>query len=71
MAGAGSLDRRKYSRLGTDQIISFAEVDRKDQLAVGKNLSSGGISFRHAAQDLKDGCESGLPSYPSDGAFEP
>ena len=38
-------DRRKYPRLGTDQIISFAEVDNKDQLAVGKNLSSGGISF--------------------------
>ena len=45
MADPESLNRRKYPRLGTDQIISFAEVDRKDQLAVGKNLSSGGISF--------------------------
>lgn len=44
MASDGS-DRRKYRRLGTDQIISFAEVDRPDRLAVGKNLSSGGIRF--------------------------
>ncbi len=44
MAQEGS-DRRKYRRLGTDQIISFAEVDRPDRLAVGKNLSSGGIRF--------------------------
>jgi hypothetical protein len=47
-------DRRKYPRLGTDQIISFAEVDHKDQLAVGKNLSSGGISFEAV------GCEINL-----------
>ncbi len=54
MEGPESLDRRKYPRLGTDQIISFAEVDRKDQLAVGKNLSSGGISFEAV------GCEINL-----------
>jgi hypothetical protein len=47
-------DRRKYSRLGTDQIISFAEVDHTDQLAVGKNLSTGGISFEAV------GCEINL-----------
>jgi hypothetical protein len=54
MAGQEALDRRKYPRLGTDQIISFAEVDRKDQLAVGKNVSSGGISFEAV------GCEINL-----------
>ena len=30
-AGPGS-DRRKYSRIGTDQVISFAPVDEKDYL---------------------------------------
>jgi hypothetical protein len=54
MADQEALDRRKYSRLGTDQIISFAEVDHKDQLAVGKNVSSGGISFEAV------GCEINL-----------
>ena len=54
MASPEALDRRKYPRLGTDQIISFAEVDRKDQLAVGKNVSSGGISFEAV------GCEISL-----------
>ena len=39
-------DRRKYHRIGTDQVISFAEVDAPaDRLAVSKNVSSGGISF--------------------------
>ena len=47
-------ERRKYSRLGTDQIISFAEIDRPDQLAVGKNVSSGGIRFEAV------GCEINL-----------
>lgn len=53
MSNAGS-ERRKYPRLGTDQIISFAEVDRPDRLAVGKNLSSGGIRFEAV------GCEINL-----------
>lgn len=47
-------ERRKYQRLGTDQIISFAEVDRPDRLAFGKNLSSGGIRFEAV------GCEINL-----------
>lgn len=53
MAGAGR-ERRKYSRIATDQVISFAEIDRLDQLAVGKNLSSGGIRFEAV------GCEINL-----------
>ena len=38
-------ERRKYHRIATDHVISFAELDRSDTLAVGKNLSTGGISF--------------------------
>lgn len=38
-------ERRKYHRIGTDQVISFAEIDRPDRLAVSKNISGGGIRF--------------------------
>jgi hypothetical protein len=38
-------ERRKYLRIGTDQVISFAQLDRPDQLAIGRNLSTGGIRF--------------------------
>ncbi|MAG31049.1 MAG: hypothetical protein CL908_09190 [Deltaproteobacteria bacterium] len=51
--GSGA-ERRKYHRVGTDQVISFAELDEKDQLAVSKNLSTGGISFEAV------GCEINL-----------
>jgi hypothetical protein len=47
-------ERRKYARLGTDQIISFSEIDRPDRLAVGKDLSTGGIRFEAV------GCEINL-----------
>jgi len=45
MEAARASDRRKYPRIATDQVISFAEIDRGDQLAVGRNLSIGGIRF--------------------------
>ena len=48
-------ERRKYVRLGTDQIISFAEIDRPDRLAVGKNLSSGGIRFEAVGCEIELG----------------
>ena len=38
-------ERRKYHRLATDQVISFAEIDRPDRSAVSRNLSRGGIAF--------------------------
>jgi hypothetical protein len=38
-------ERRKYSRIATDQVISFAPVDARDLLAVSRNLSPGGIRF--------------------------
>jgi hypothetical protein len=45
MEAAKASDRRKYSRIATDQVISFAPVDARDLLGVGRNLSSGGIRF--------------------------
>ena len=38
-------ERRKYHRISTDQVISFADIDHPDQLGVGRNLSPGGIQF--------------------------
>jgi hypothetical protein len=38
-------DRRKYARIGTDDVISFAPVDAGTQLGVGRDVSPGGIRF--------------------------
>jgi hypothetical protein len=38
-------DRRKYGRIATDQVISFAPVDTRDLLGVSRNISRGGIRF--------------------------
>jgi hypothetical protein len=38
-------DRRKYARIATDQVISFAQVDESDRLALGRDVSAGGIRF--------------------------
>jgi c-di-GMP-binding flagellar brake protein YcgR len=38
-------DRRKYGRLATDQVISFAPVEARDLLGVSRNISLGGIRF--------------------------
>lgn len=54
MKDAGA-ERRKYHRLATDQIISFAEIDRPDRLAVSKNLSTGGISFEAVGIEINLG----------------
>lgn len=43
MAGNGSSDRRKYPRIQTEHLISFAPIEASDRLAVSKNLSVGGI----------------------------
>jgi hypothetical protein len=50
----GGKDRRKFHRLPTDQVISFAELNSSDRLAVSRNLSSRGISFEAV------GCEINL-----------
>jgi PilZ domain len=39
------LERRKYRRIATDQVISFAQVDERDLLGVGRDLSPTGIRF--------------------------
>ena len=39
------LDRRKYPRIPTDQVISFSYVDAPSQLALGRDVSVGGIRF--------------------------
>ena len=48
------IERRKYQRIGTDQVISFAPVETRDLLGVSRNLSSGGIRFEAV------GCEINL-----------
>jgi hypothetical protein len=47
-------ERRKYSRIPTDQVISFAPVDARDLLGVSRNLSATGIRFEAV------GCEISL-----------
>jgi hypothetical protein len=55
MAKADGVERRKYHRIATDQVISFSEVDRQDQLAVSKNLSTGGLSFEAIGVEINLG----------------
>jgi hypothetical protein len=47
-------ERRKYRRIATDQVISFAPVETRDLLGVGRNISAGGIRFEAV------GCEINL-----------
>ena len=37
-----SMERRKYSRIETDQVISFAPVHARDLLGLSRNVSAGG-----------------------------
>lgn len=48
-------ERRKYPRIATDQVISFAMVETSDQLGVSKNLSAGGIRFEAVGCELELG----------------
>jgi hypothetical protein len=48
-------ERRKYTRIATDQVISFAMLDQTDQLAVGKDISQGGIRFQAIGCELEIG----------------
>ena len=47
-------DRRKYRRIATDQVISFAPVDARDLRGGSRNVSAGGIRFEAV------GCEINL-----------
>lgn len=48
-------DRRKYRRIGTDQVISFAPVDAGDQLGRSLNLSKSGIRFEAIGCEIDQG----------------
>ncbi|MCZ6464461.1 MAG: PilZ domain-containing protein [Proteobacteria bacterium] len=52
MEAEAGIDRRKYLRIDTDQVISFAQVDRGDRRAVSKNLSTGGIRFEAVGVEI-------------------
>jgi c-di-GMP-binding flagellar brake protein YcgR len=46
-------DRRKYQRIATDQVISFAPIERRDLLGVSRNLSMGGIRFEAVGCEIE------------------
>jgi hypothetical protein len=48
-------DRRKYPRIPTDQVISYAPVDSPDQLAVSRDVSAGGIRFEAVGCEIAQG----------------
>ena len=55
MKDPGGVDRRKYTRIGTDQVISFAPVDAQAYLAVGRDVSPGGIRFQAMGCEIEMG----------------
>jgi hypothetical protein len=48
-------ERRKYARIATDQVISFAPVDDRPYLGVGRNVSMGGIRFEAVGCEIDQG----------------
>lgn len=48
-------ERRKYRRIATDQVISFAPVAERDLLGVGRDVSSGGIRFEAIGCEIELG----------------
>ena len=52
MANNLFVERRKYPRIETEQVISIALLDAAETLAYGKNLSLGGICFEVAGCEL-------------------
>ena len=51
---AAKPERRKYRRIATDQVISFAPMEERDLLGVSRDVSAGGIRFEAV------GCEINL-----------
>ncbi len=51
----GDEERRKYRRIGTDQVISFAPVATRELLGVGRDVSSGGIRFEAVGCEIELG----------------
>jgi len=54
MGEPSGADRRKYSRISTDHMISVAPTEAPERLAVSKDVSAGGIRFEAV------GCEISL-----------
>ena len=48
-------ERRKYRRIATDQVISFAPVNDRDLLGVGRDVSPGGIRFEAVGCEIDQG----------------
>ena len=48
-------ERRKYRRIGTDQVVSFAPVDTRDLLGVSRDMSTGGIRFEAVGCEIELG----------------
>lgn len=55
MGLSGKSERRKYHRIATDQVISFAEIDKPEILGVSKDISSGGIRFEAVGIEINFG----------------
>jgi hypothetical protein len=55
MGNTAGEERRKYRRIGTDQVVSFAPVDTRDLLGVSRDLSSGGIRFEAVGCEIELG----------------
>ena len=55
MGEASGSDRRKYTRIGTDQVISFAPVDAQNLLGVSSDVSVGGIRFQAVGCEIDMG----------------
>jgi len=49
------VERRKYRRIGTDQVISFAPIEERDLLGVSRDLSIGGIRFEALGCEIEQG----------------
>lgn len=49
------MERRKYARIATEQVISFAMLDDTQRLALGKDMSPGGIRFEAVGVELHAG----------------
>jgi len=46
-------ERRKYRRIGTDQVVSFAPVNDRDLLGVSRDMSIGGIRFEAVGCEIE------------------
>lgn len=55
MAHGPATERRKYHRIATDQVVSFAELDRPAALGISRDLSHGGIRFEAIGVEINFG----------------